>query len=310
MLLFEFQKTGPYLYVPHVDMLRAVTRALRRARIECAYSQGFNPHILLYFSPPLPIGTESVCEQCALESPHGADEFLERYNRAAPTGLQALRARVFPYPVNPASAVKKAAYEIVLRGGGFSGHSAAEALSKITAAIGEIMAGSSFGVETGRADDKRVKEARPLIHAIEARYSPQFNDNAECRMQNAECSGHFSLSEPVTGSPSKENSRLQAEKSVGEFFSIHNAQLSDKEQNDKGLDNTSHFSLLTSQFPKPDNTSHFSLLTSQLKIAVRAVLSAGQENLRADRFIEALLRRAGLAYAGGAEITRTDLYSG
>ncbi|MDR1093008.1 MAG: hypothetical protein LBL66_02540 [Clostridiales bacterium] len=36
-------------------------------------------------------------------------------------------------------------------------------------------------------------------------------------MQNAECSGHFSLSKPVMESPSKENSPTKKEKSVGEL---------------------------------------------------------------------------------------------
>ncbi|MDR1093904.1 MAG: heavy metal translocating P-type ATPase [Clostridiales bacterium] len=43
-------------------------------------------------------------------------------------------------------------------------------------------------------------------------HSPQLKDKS-----NAQCNGHFSLSEPVTGSPSKENSPAKKEKSVGEL---------------------------------------------------------------------------------------------
>ncbi|MDR1094049.1 MAG: PD-(D/E)XK nuclease family protein [Clostridiales bacterium] len=57
--------------------------------------------------------------------------------------------------------------------------------------------------------------------------------NAECRMQNAEWNGHFSLSEPVMESPSKENSPAKKEKSVGELLGnaecrMQNAELKDK----------------------------------------------------------------------------------
>jgi ribosome biogenesis GTPase A len=88
-------------------------------------------------------------------------------------------------------------------------------------------------------------------------------------------SGHFSLSEPITDCPSKENSRLQAEKSVGEQSAgkacradednaqctMHNAQLKvggllsghhTQMPDEKIPDNTSQFSILNSQFPNPE----------------------------------------------------------
>jgi hypothetical protein len=74
-------------------------------------------------------------------------------------------------------------------------------------------------------------------------HSPQLKDNAECN-------GHFSLSRPVTDCPSKENSPAKKEKSVGEKI-------------DKGLDNTSQFSILNSPL---------SNLNSQPKIYVDGVL--------------------------------------
>ncbi|MDR1094050.1 MAG: UvrD-helicase domain-containing protein [Clostridiales bacterium] len=74
-----------------------------------------------------------------------------------------------------------------------------------------------------------------------------FRINAQCTMHNAQLSdnaewnGHFSLSQPVTESPSKENSPAKKEKSVGELSNaqctMHNAQLKDEilhiKQNDR-----------------------------------------------------------------------------
>ena len=37
-------------------------RALRRAGIEVAFSEGFNPHPKIAFGPPLPVGVEGQCE--------------------------------------------------------------------------------------------------------------------------------------------------------------------------------------------------------------------------------------------------------
>jgi radical SAM-linked protein len=43
-------------------MLRLFKRAFRRAGIDLAYSQGFNPHPKMVFTQPLSIGVESVTE--------------------------------------------------------------------------------------------------------------------------------------------------------------------------------------------------------------------------------------------------------
>ena len=232
MLLFTFEKTGPYTYVPHVDMLRAVNRTLRRAGIECAFSQGFNPHILLFFSPPLPVGTGSCCEQCAVQTDISADEFMERYNRAAPIGLKAAKAEVFAYNVNPASAVRKAMYEIKVSGIRYQVSGKGRITFQLSNAAREIMAGDSFTVKSIKEGKETVKEARPFIHDI----------NVSIAAENAD---------------------------------------------DKGISN---------------------LKDKNNVIIVRAVLSAGQENLRADRFIEALLEKAGIE-CGEIEIVRAALYN-
>ncbi|MDR1092705.1 MAG: hypothetical protein LBL66_00985 [Clostridiales bacterium] len=58
--------------------------------------------------------------------------------------------------------------------------------------------------------------------------------------------GHFSLSEPVKDCPSKENSPAKKEKSVGGLLSGNSTQL----PNDKNPDRTSQFSILNSQLVK------------------------------------------------------------
>ncbi|NLY60794.1 MAG: DUF2344 domain-containing protein, partial [Clostridiales bacterium] len=40
-------------YISHLDFMRAVQRALRRAEIPVAYSKGFNPHPRLSFASAL-----------------------------------------------------------------------------------------------------------------------------------------------------------------------------------------------------------------------------------------------------------------
>ena len=57
-----FKKMGMSRYVSHLDLMRAMTRAIRRANVPLWYTEGFNPHPYMTFSLPLSLGMESLCE--------------------------------------------------------------------------------------------------------------------------------------------------------------------------------------------------------------------------------------------------------
>mgnify|MGYP000894743792 FL=1 len=57
-----YSKKKEASYIAHLDLARVFDRALRRAQIEVAYSEGFNPHPKIAFGPPLPVGVEGVRE--------------------------------------------------------------------------------------------------------------------------------------------------------------------------------------------------------------------------------------------------------
>ena len=57
-----FKKMGMSRFVSHLDLMRAMTRALRRADVPLWYTEGFNPHPYITFALPLSLGMESLCE--------------------------------------------------------------------------------------------------------------------------------------------------------------------------------------------------------------------------------------------------------
>jgi radical SAM-linked protein len=57
-----YSKKKEARYIAHLDLARVFDRALRRAQIEVAYSEGFNPHPKIAFGPPLPVGVEGLRE--------------------------------------------------------------------------------------------------------------------------------------------------------------------------------------------------------------------------------------------------------
>lgn len=58
----KFSKSGYVTYVGHLDTMRMFQRAIKVAKLPIAYSQGFNPHSLVYFAMPLAVGVSSEGE--------------------------------------------------------------------------------------------------------------------------------------------------------------------------------------------------------------------------------------------------------
>lgn len=89
MIIVRHAKDGDMKYVSHKDTLRVLQRALKRAKIDVAYSQGFVPHMLTYTTTPLPLGVASKAEYFAVEC-KGIDEvsFLKAFTATVPHGLR------------------------------------------------------------------------------------------------------------------------------------------------------------------------------------------------------------------------------
>ena len=111
MLVVKYTKTGSACYVSHVDTLRTVNRTFSRANVSVDYSEGFNPHMLVFFSPPNAVGVESECEYFAVATKDG-DNFIERFNKNAPQGFVAQKMWIADKNPNLAKEITQAQYEI------------------------------------------------------------------------------------------------------------------------------------------------------------------------------------------------------
>lgn len=115
MLLCKYSRLGPAVFVPHLDTLRAVTMAIRRAGIEAEYSEGFNPHMKIFFGQPLPIGIESECEYFCVYASCDPDTFVRKMNATLPHGLTLLRAAETQKDPNIADTMAFADYTVTFR---------------------------------------------------------------------------------------------------------------------------------------------------------------------------------------------------
>ncbi len=84
-----FDKIGMSRYISHLDLMRTMTRAIRRSRIPLWYTEGFNPHPYMTFSLPLSLGMESVCESMdiRIEGEMTNDEIMASLKAVMPDGI-------------------------------------------------------------------------------------------------------------------------------------------------------------------------------------------------------------------------------
>ena len=90
----RFSKTGRAKYISHLDLNRAMIRALRRAEIPLWYTEGFNRHPYVTFAAPLSLGYEGLreCMDFRLEEDMPMEELVSRLNAVMPEGLTVLEA--------------------------------------------------------------------------------------------------------------------------------------------------------------------------------------------------------------------------
>ena len=88
-----FSKKGSIRYISHLDISRAISRALVRSGLPIVYTEGYNPHVRLVFIQPLAIFQESVYEAADFRlhtEDISFDEITAAINKVLPQGLEVI----------------------------------------------------------------------------------------------------------------------------------------------------------------------------------------------------------------------------
>jgi radical SAM family uncharacterized protein/radical SAM-linked protein len=90
----RFEKTGPSALLGHLDLIRELPRALRRAGQRTAYSEGFHPKPDMTFGPALSLGVASLDEylDVSLIDPPEPEQLVSRLLPVASQGLRFVAA--------------------------------------------------------------------------------------------------------------------------------------------------------------------------------------------------------------------------
>ncbi len=161
-MMAVFEKSERLRHIGHLDIQRAMQRALRRSGMPVSYSKGFNPHILVTFASALSTGAVGRRElmDVTLDKEVTADEFVAAMNTALPPDMQLVEARPLDdrHPALMAM-VRAARYDIRLLDGD---------ARRLTAAIPDFLKQES--ILALRKSKSGVKECdiRPLIYELTA----------------------------------------------------------------------------------------------------------------------------------------------
>ena len=156
-IIAEFEKMGRMSWFSHLDLQNTMQRALRRAQLPVAYSQGFNPHVLTSFATALSVGCQSRGEVMEVEMAGeiSPEEFAEKLNACLPDGLKVRRCALVPDSAPALMAkVAEARYDITAPN------------ADLTQAVEAFLKAEEVMVEKRSKTKTRLVNIRPMVHEI------------------------------------------------------------------------------------------------------------------------------------------------
>ncbi len=156
-MIAEFEKMGRMSWFSHLDLQNTMQRALRRAQLPVAYSQGFNPHVLTSFATALSVGCQSRGEVMEVEMAGeiSPEEFAEKLNACLPDGLKVRRCAPVPDSAPALMAkVAEAGYDITAPN------------VDLTQAVEAFLKAEEVMVEKRSKTKTRLVNIRPMVHEI------------------------------------------------------------------------------------------------------------------------------------------------
>lgn len=113
----KFRRGDEVKFISHLDLMKVFERAIRRARLPIAYSQGFNPHPGMVFGLPLGVSVTSDAEYGDFEITDDSfpmNEFIERLNAQLPAGIEVLAAKPRQSKQNIMATIAASEYVVVV----------------------------------------------------------------------------------------------------------------------------------------------------------------------------------------------------
>lgn len=159
LLCLKYSKGDEARFLSHLDLMRTMERAFRRACLPLAFSEGFNPHPRVSFASALAVGVTSEGEYLDLQLREdlSSQEVIERVNKVLPSGLNILAAvPVTQRKESLMALINRARYRVKVDFGEPVAGKAVEQVERVEQMIATVTALSSYLIL--RQGKKRVRE--------------------------------------------------------------------------------------------------------------------------------------------------------
>jgi len=160
-IMLRLAKMDSLRWISHLDTIRTLQKAIRRADIPIALSQGFNPHQKMSFAVPLSVGVSSQGEYVELELQHTMPlrDVVHSLNQALPSTMRVLSVAHLPESAPALMATVQASrYKLMLPHGD---------MAYWTTAVSKLLAKAMLVVERRTKSDKlQDVDIRPGIFGL------------------------------------------------------------------------------------------------------------------------------------------------
>lgn len=175
----KFRKYDNMRFVGHLDTMRYFQKAMRRADIPIAYSEGFSPHQIMSFAAPLGVGVTSDGEYMDIEATTliSSEKALKSLSSVMVEGIDIVSFKKLPpKAVNAMSSVACADYILTLR----EGHAVSLSIDELKDKLKEFYTDSeSIIVEKKTKKSVSEIDLKPLLYAFEIRENSNANGGFE-----------------------------------------------------------------------------------------------------------------------------------
>jgi len=162
-IVLRYRKGEQVRWISHLDLKRTLERAMRRAQLPLAFTQGHNRRPKLSLGPPLPLGVTGDGELLALHlaGTVGPAEVKDRLNAQLPPGIEVLEVWTIPAYRRKETFgdIEVAEYLVTLKGSQHRGD--------LGARVGKLFGEAALVVQRGGERPERTVDLRPLILGLE-----------------------------------------------------------------------------------------------------------------------------------------------
>lgn len=164
-LRIKYTKTGVLRFIGHLDIMRLFQKAIRRAKLDVAYSKGFSPHQIISFAAPMPLGMTSEGEYFDGDfvSVTSTEDMMNRLNDTMPEGVKVLDIVELEEGAKPSMSVVSASDYYIYK----NDECTNDYLQQLIDSLADFMAQEKIEIMKKTKSKEEMSDIKPGIYKLE-----------------------------------------------------------------------------------------------------------------------------------------------